>query len=175
MLHVRLDRILQRLRLRPADALDLLFVLPLHLQASARGRTRVSWDAAAGHTGERSRDAAGGVASALRPSIASASCGARGVRSGQERRARSGMTAAHARPGCASACQRPGCCRPSPAHDPKGTQQPVGNHRACGGACFTSWVASAMHTLRKVTLLYCSLNSSNLGAMILQGPHHEVE
>jgi len=30
-------------------------------------------------------------------------------------------------------------------------------------------------TLRKVTLLYCSLNSSNLGAMILQGPHHEVE
>ena len=68
MLHVRLDRILQRLCLRPADALDLLFVLPLHLQASARGRTRVSWDAAGGHTGQGSRDAAGGAASALRPS-----------------------------------------------------------------------------------------------------------
>ena len=30
-------------------------------------------------------------------------------------------------------------------------------------------------TLRKATFLYCSLNSSNLGAMILHGPHHEVE
>jgi hypothetical protein len=35
------------------------------LQASARGRTRVSWDAAGGHTGQGSRDAAGGAASAF--------------------------------------------------------------------------------------------------------------
>ena len=29
-------------------------------------------------------------------------------------------------------------------------------------------------TLRKATFLYFSLNSSNLGAMILHGPHHDA-
>ena len=36
-------------------------------------------------------------------------------------------------------------------------------------------VLTALRTLRKATLEYFSLNSSNLGAMILHGPHHDVE
>ena len=51
------------------------------------------------------------------------------------------------------------------------------------GECAHTWLRISLSasgllspmTFRKATFLYCSLNSSNLGAMILHGPHHEVE
>eukprot|EP00320_Phaeocystis_rex_P004734 CAMPEP_0119073230 /NCGR_PEP_ID=MMETSP1178-20130426/63337_1 /TAXON_ID=33656 /ORGANISM="unid sp, Strain CCMP2000" /LENGTH=81 /DNA_ID=CAMNT_0007055293 /DNA_START=112 /DNA_END=357 /DNA_ORIENTATION=- len=51
------------------------------------------------------------------------------------------------------------------------------------GSARTPWLRMSLSasgllspiTLRKATFLYCSLNSSNLGAIILHGPHHEVE
>ena len=146
--HVSFDRILQSLRLCAADTIDLLLVLPLRRDTQATPHMINAMREATACTGVRACTA--GLAECQRTKWKDGSARTPWLRISLS---------------AAGQLSPITCASQANVHHPTQVQP------ACA-----FWQSSLRaRALRKVTALYCSLNSSNLGAIILHGPHHDVE